>query len=78
MKRITVAALLLFAATVFAPALRANPVGEGDGDGCVMCHEDCPIGQHAAMSSGYTLPKEWNRAGGTHIDDACLAVDLTR
>ena len=44
-------------------------LGEAD---CVMCHGDCPIGQHVAASSGYTLPSVWYRNGGTHSGNACI------
>jgi hypothetical protein len=45
---------------------------DDDGGVCVICHEDCPVGEHVAAHSGYTLPKVWQRNGGIHLGFACL------
>jgi hypothetical protein len=39
---------------------------------CVQCHEDCPVGWHLAANAGtYTLPVNWYRNGGAHLDGLC-------
>ena len=40
---------------------------------CVICHEDCPVGEHVAANGGYSLPLNWRRNGGAHNGFACLA-----
>jgi hypothetical protein len=43
-----------------------------DGGPCVICHEDCPVGEHIAANGGYTLPLTWQRNGGAHNGLVCL------
>ncbi len=55
----------------FAPELGARMADENSGP-CVICHEDCPTGEHVAANGGYTLPLTWKREGGAHTGFACL------
>jgi hypothetical protein len=59
-------------------AVSASPAGSRavevalDDSQCVQCLEDCPVGWHLAANAGtYTLPVEWYRNGGAHLDGLC-------
>jgi len=64
--------LAITAAVVIFPAV-LDARAEADGGPCVLCHEDCPEGEHVAADGGYTLPLNWKRNGGAHGGYACMS-----
>jgi hypothetical protein len=65
---ITVAAAGLF----LSRPLDARWADQNNGGPCVICHEDCPVGEHIAVNGGMTLPAIWHRNGGSHIGGQCI------
>lgn len=64
---------------VFVLLFLAGPLAGGsevDGETgpCVICHEDCPIGEHVAANDGFSAPllPIWHRNGGAHNGLQCL------
>lgn len=66
--------MMLTAALALHPeVLSADFVLEEAGGACVICHEDCPEGEHIAANGGYTLPLNWRRNGGAHNGLSCMS-----
>lgn len=66
-------AITVVAAGLFlSQPLDARLADESNGGPCVICHEDCPVGEHIAVNGGMTLPAVWHRNGGSHVGGQCL------
>lgn len=76
MKGLILLALLAGTApqSAFAPTSQGQAVALGEEEGnCVICHEDCPLGQHIAVNSGMSLPANWYKNGGAHLYGQCAS-----
>lgn len=77
MKRIFLSMMICTAAAIALTITRtdasATVVALPLPDGCVWCHGDCETGMHNAGDGGMSLPEEWTRNGGAHLDGSCFS-----